>query len=151
MHRAVVVRSESHALLVDDAKLAVAHSQLFGIYVQTVSDEGPTFVIRHLPFSELGHTLAESSPERKHLKAAGVGHGRHIPAGKLVKTPRFLDDVVSGLKIKVVGVSQCYLCFHEVLKIFGFQSLHRRLGAHGHKGRRFDVTVRCMYNTSPGE
>ena len=47
--------------------------------------------------------------QRKHLKAAGVGQHRTVPAHEFVQTAHLLDDLVARPDVQMIGVGQLNL------------------------------------------
>src|ERR1051325_8297518 len=75
------------------------------------------------------------------LEAAGISQQRAVPAHEAVQPAQLAHQLMSRPKIEMVGIAKNDLrsqLFNDVLR----NGLDRACGAHGHKGRRFDITVR---------
>ena len=77
----------------------------------------------------------------KHLETARIGKDGAVPVHKLVQSAQLGDGVLAGTHGQVVGVGEHNLRT-ELLNGLGGDALDVCLGAHGHKDRRLDVSVR---------
>ena len=77
------------------------------------------------------------------LETARVGEDGAVPVHKLVQSAQLGDGVFTGTHGQVVGVGEHDLRT-ELLNGLGGDALDVCLGAHGHKDRCLDVTVRGM-------
>ena len=64
-----------------------------------------------------------------------------------MESSEFIDDIHAGPQIRVIGVDEEKFDA-EGLKLFGSERLDACLGPHRHKGRRVDVSMGSMDNTS---
>ncbi len=81
--------------------------------------------------------------ERKNLKYAAICQNWAIPVHEFMQAARFLHELVSGPKIKVIRIAEYDVCFY-VQQIARGHRLDGRLRADRHEDRRFDVAVRRM-------
>ena len=79
--------------------------------------------------------------QRKHLKAAGVGQHRTVPAHEFVQTTHLLDDLVARTDVQMIGVGQLNLA----AKLLEIECVNRTLDrtrcADIHKAGRLKSTV----------
>ena len=91
--------------------------------------------------------LAEPS-QGEHLKSAGIRKNRTIPRHKLVQSSHFLDQLVSGAQMQMVGVGQLHLSADLPEIIRRNRTLDGSNRTHIHKYRRLDISVHRMENAS---
>ena len=77
----------------------------------------------------------------EHLEAARISKNGAVPVHKLVQAAQLGNGVLAGAHGQVIGVGEHDLRT-ELLDGLGGNTLDVCLGAHGHKDRRLDVTVR---------
>ena len=96
-------------------------------------------------FSQLSY-----SGEREHLEAAGIGEDRAVPCIECVQSPGFLENVESWPEIQMVCVSENDLGFHLFSQFCEVHSFHSTACTDRHEDGCQDVSVRCVYDASPG-
>ena len=86
------------------------------------------------------------------MKAAAVSQNRAIPSHELVKTSQGLDHVITGAKMKMVGIAQFDLTTQLFLQVKGIDAaFNGSLRAHVHEHRRLDrAAVGAGKHTAPG-
>ena len=77
----------------------------------------------------------------EHLKAAGVGEDRTVPAHERVQAAQLAHDVVAGAQVQMVGVGEDHLRA-ERAEIVGVERLDGGERADGHERRRLHAAVR---------
>ena len=102
-----------------------------------------------------GHALFLNLTETgkgKHLKAAAVSQNRAIPPHELVKTSQGLDHVITGTKMKMVGIAQFDLTtqlFFQVERIDAAFDGSLRTHVHEYRGL-YHTAMRALELSAPG-
>ena len=87
--------------------------------------------------------------ERENLKATGIGEHRAVPRHEAMESTKFANVLVSGPKIKMVGIAENNLrtkFFEDVLR----DGLYGRNGSDGHEDGRFDDAMRQLHAADTG-
>ena len=109
----------------------------------------PEHVTAVVVVDDKAHTLVgelDSVVVAEHLEAARVGKNGAVPVHELVQSAQLGDGVLAGTHGQVIGIGKHDLGT-ELLDGLGRNALDVCLGAHGHKDRRLDVTVRGVQHT----
>ena len=86
--------------------------------------------------------------QRKHLKSAAICKNGLIPHHKLMQSAQFLDRLITGTHMQMIGIGELYLCF-QLFQILGRDSaLDGSRRADIHENRRLNCSVRSLKLTA---
>lgn len=149
--RAIKVRGKRHALIIDNRELSV----LCRKFLVEDSDSFLSLFLRTsflFAFGNLRDVTSKSSAKRKDLEATGIRHGRHsfaifLPTHKRGEPACVLHDLLAGLQIKMIGISE-----HDLrpkrLKLAREYAFDACLGANRYERRSLNDSVRCRKGRS---
>ena len=80
-------------------------------------------------------------PKREYLKAAGIGQNRFIPDHEFMQTAHFLDQLISGTQMQMVGIGKLHLGADLAQVVGGNRALDGAHRAHVHEHRGLDGAV----------
>ena len=88
-------------------------------------------------------------PQAEHLKAAGVGEHRTVPAHELVQSTGCRHDLFAGLQMQVIGVGEHHLS-PGAGQLLDADPLDGGQGAHGHESGRLHRSMGCVKAAAAG-
>jgi len=87
--------------------------------------------------------------ERENLKSATVGQDRSIPTEKPVQSAEIMDNLFTGSKRKMIGITQNHFGT-SLFELSDFDPFDGSERSDGHKRREFDGSVSRLESPSPG-
>ena len=88
--------------------------------------------------------------EREYLESAAIGEDGARPIHKFVESAHFIDELIAGTDVEVVGVGKLYLTAHLAKVLGGNTALDSRASAYVHKHGSLNIAVYGVEDASAG-